>query len=120
MVTDGKKTARAVSFETSLREAFTKSKDQKKPLQLLNCSIKPNKELEILANNHSRVVNSPKTDTTAMDSKNIQLSDLHDLATGQIVNVCKVVALSPPQKVETKAGKQLILQNLTIGDAKSI
>ena len=124
MVTDGKKTARAVS---SLREAFAKSKDEKKPVQLLNCSIKPNNEeqLEILAKNHSKVLNSPKkfvldAEAIAMDSKNIQLSDLHDLATGQIVNVvCKVVALSLPQEVHTKNGKQLVLQNLTVGDAKA-
>ena len=123
MVTDSKKTARAVSFETSLREAFAKSKNEKKPVQL-NCSIKPNNEeqLEILANNHSKVLNSPKkfvldAEAIAMDYKNIQLSDLHDLATVNVV--CKVVALSPLQEVHTKTGKKLVLQNLTVGDAKA-
>ena len=62
-VTDGK-VARAISFEPSLRAAFAESKDKGTPIKLLNCSVKPvtgqADKFEIFANNHSKVMKSPK------------------------------------------------------------
>ena len=60
-VTDGKKTARAISFDPTLWSAFKESLDGKKPLQLTNCSIKKTRDtFEIFANAQSRVTQSPK------------------------------------------------------------
>ena len=68
---------------------------------------------------HSKKFIIEANHTAEMNVKDIQLSDLPDLEADQIVNVtCKVVMISPPQEIETKLGKEFVLQNVTVGDAK--
>ena len=126
MVTDGKATARAVSFEPSLREAFLNSKDTGTAVQLMNCSIKSNKEeeLEILANNQSKIHTSPKKfsleQPSAAHTKQVELCNINHISVGQTVEVlCKVVTVSPPQDIKSKAGREVKLQNVTVADAKA-
>ena len=128
-VTDGKKVARAILFEPSLRAAFAESKDKGTPIKLLNCSVKPvtgqADKFEIFANNHSKVMKSPKKfvigeECMSLDAQQIELSQIYDLSVDQVVNtVCKIVKVFPPEMIETKSHKQLTLQNITIGDAKA-
>lgn len=93
-VTDGKKMARAISFDTSLRPAFEESKEKARAMKLINCRIEPvtgrKGKLEMLTNNHSKLIHSPKkfkvsSEDTKVTTKQIQLSLLSDLVVGQMV-----------------------------------
>lgn len=61
-VTDGKTSARLVSFDHHMRDAFVESKEKGTSLRLASCGVKPgnNQEMEILAGNHSKLSHSPR------------------------------------------------------------
>lgn len=117
--------ARLVSFDHHMRDAFVESKEKGTSLRLASCGVKPgnNREMEILAGNHSKLSHSPRkfdvgTEDSEVTAKTVKLADLPALAVRQKVTVvCKVVTVSPPEDIVTKANKKLTLQNCTIGDS---
>ena len=112
-VTDGKTSARLVSFDHHMRDAFVESKEKGMSLRLASCGVKlgNNQEMEILPGNHSKLSHSPRkfdvgTEDSEVTAKTVKLADLPALAVRQKVTVvCKVVTVSPPEDIVTKADK---------------
>lgn len=62
---DGKKTARLISFEPKLRDKLEKAQESKQEVAITNCSVQRNKrsgskELEIVLGSRTSVIPSPK------------------------------------------------------------
>lgn len=62
---DGKKSARLISFDLKLREKLEKAQENKQEVAITNCSVKRNKrsgseELEIVLGSRTSVMPSPK------------------------------------------------------------
>ena len=127
-LSDGKKFVRVISFDTSLQSAFKEASDNAKPVALSNCHVKPNRdnpqEMEIILNNHSKINTSPKKFTVdktmklANQPKKINLSEISDLTTSQVVSVvAKVTQADEPTTITTKSDKTLTKQDVHIADA---
>ena len=62
-ITDGKKVARVISFDPKLRSILEKSREENTSLALVNCNVRKGKfdsGMEVMANNYTKVQNSPK------------------------------------------------------------
>ena len=59
-ITDGKKVARVISFDPKLRSILEKSREEKTSLALVNCNVRKGKFDSGMANNYTKVQNSPK------------------------------------------------------------
>ena len=121
-ITDGKKTARVVSFESKLRSVLEKSKEEKEPVAFIDCNIKEGKyysDLEIMVNHRTKVEISPKRfkidDFEGDSSKNVQcLDEIGTLAINQHINVIgKVVKVGCVTTVAAKkSSRQLKKQDV--------
>ena len=127
-LSDGKKTARLISFEPNLRPSLERSREDKKPVALVSCKIQEGKfdsNLEIVTSKHTKVESSPKkfkVDDTSEASgvPDITIDEVVQLTVNQVINVVgKVVQVNVATEVTSKQkGKPLFKQDCIISDAK--
>ena len=129
---DDKKMVRVISFAPQLRKDFTNAKESGEEILLRDCIIqqsKFNSQLEVLANSRTKILKSPKRfkidenvvqTTSTSDDLDIIVSDLHDLAVNQRVNIVgKVVHMDAPMKIQSSTSDKgcLLKQDFTLADS---
>ena len=126
-ISDGKKSARVVSFEPKLRPSLETSQMEGSTVAIVNCRIKPGKfdsALEVTASHHTEVATSPKKfklDLSLQGSmKPVPLDELQSLSANQHVCVTgKVTRIGDTTEVTSKnKGKPLLKQDCSLKDSK--
>ena len=126
--TDGAKVVRMISFNPKLRSELESAKESGTGVALENCQVKTaqnSTDMEILLNNWSKVVKSPKKFeidpqvTAGMSSyKDVNIGSIEDLAVNEHVGVIgKVVLVEPPTKVNGREGGTLTKQDFYLADS---
>ena len=122
-ISDGKEVVRVVSFSPSLRPAIDSSVLSKSSISMMNCKVQMEKGVKtIFLNEHTTIESSPRK-FVIPDSHNpltntIDLCELSSLANNTTINVTiKVIKVSPPEIVKTKADKSYEKQDCVVGDS---
>ena len=124
-LSDGKKCARVVSFETSHRSAMKKAEENQEVVLLANSTAKKSSfssETEVHMDKRSKVLESPRKISLGdivPFKKAVKIADIVSLSAGQNFDVtCKVVKINDVEKVKKKKedGKELRKQELVVGD----
>ncbi len=121
-ISDGKKCARFVSFETGLLAEMEKGKDKELPLALDRSDVKCSKlsgELEVHLNKKSGVALSPRKFSNVALPREMKtdLGSIVSLTMNQPLDVLvKVVKMNDVTMVKKADGTELTKQDVVIGD----
>jgi len=126
-LTDGKKTARIFSFNTTHMAAVKKAAEEQTAIALENCDVKSSKingSLEVQLRRHTKVVASQRKISLGEDggaaagTPLVKVMQVKGVAVGEKVSLkCKIIKVSEPEIVTKKAtGKQLKKQNVIVAD----
>ena len=130
--TDGKKTLKFVSYDPPLRAKMEEWKNEKKPLTIMNCSIKQSTyaatvgNFELYGKSGTKVIPNPEKKFHIPDNLictnppsvlNL-LQDLKDMQSGQCVTVSgKVLSIKVPAAVTSNTGSKLQKQECILADS---
>lgn len=130
-VTDGKKTVRVV--DPALHGAMEKSQATGAAVALVNWQVKEtpvqfkdgDQRFEMVGSSHSKVEEAPHNkefEVTSQDSRKgqaeVKISEVEKVAVNQHVSVVvKVLSMKAPSSVVVKSGRELVMQECTVGDA---
>lgn len=128
VISDGKKTARIVSFDPAMHNTFEQALKNNSSVSLVNCQVRPNmidKHLEIVATTRSKIETSPRKFTLQPANeqdqatlKPITIAELPTISPNQRVDtVIKVLTVGPPQTVNKRDGTTLMMQECIVADS---
>ena len=124
-LSDGKKCARVVSFDTTHRVILKKAEEEGSVVALSNSIVKRrslSSELEVHMNKRSKVMSSPRKlslgDVVVPLGRTVKISDIASLTGSQEIEVkCKVVKVNEVSTVKKSGdGKELRKQDVIIAD----
>ena len=122
-ISDDKKCARLISFETSFHEDIKKAKETESPLSFGGSDVKPSKlsgELEIHLSKKSSLGGSSHQypDIDVSHCKVTKLGSLVDLAINQCIDVVvKIVKVGDVNVVKKSDGTELSKQDIVVSDS---
>ena len=135
-LSDGEKTVRVVSFEPRLRAQVEETNKTRRRVAVSNCCVKRSRgdALEILANNKSSIVSSPKKfkinyeeieekykGVTSGCHELGTIEELKDLQEHQHINVVgKVQSILPVEEIKGKCSKKLVKQDFVLADCTGV
>ncbi len=134
-LSDGKKSARMISFEPKLKTDVEKARERGEEVAITNCTVQESKRpgyegLAIVANSRTTVVKSPKqfhvekTTTeceSVVNTKEIRtIAEIKDLAINQRVTIAGKVIAVQPRGVRQSRGVTLTKQEFTLADCTAV
>ena len=126
-LSDGKRSARVVSFDVTQLEALKKAEAEQSVVALGNTTVKKScfsSELEVHMNKRSKVTVSPRklflgegVAVLSPSSRAVKIAQIVDLTVNQGIRVVgKVVKVTDVEVVKRGDGKELKKQNVVLGD----
>ena len=126
-LSDGKRCARVVSFDTSHLDSMKKAEVEQSVVALNDSTVKKSSfssEIEVHLNKRSKVAASPRKLSLGLEgavlpstSRATKIAEIVDLKVNQYVGVvCKIVKVNDVAIVRKSDGKELQKQDVVIGD----
>ena len=125
-LSDGQKVVRMISFEPKLRPVLDKSREERKPVALVNCKVSESKfesGFEIMTSGRTRVESSPKKfkidEQKFVERPDVSVKEVMGLPVNELINIVgKVVKVGEVTEVSSKSSqKSLLKQDCTLRDS---